>query len=293
MSIRILLAGLLLLAPPGLLEAQVRPSLSTKGDAANPTKEVPATPRMETLEVTKQHAAEYRDIRDLDAQEAMAKWAFWMLVVAACGTALSFIGIFLVWRTLLHTRRAADFSGAAIQETKAATAAAISASEAATESNAIMRETTDSQLRAYVGPDAVTYTYNAETGAFAVSTILKNFGQTPAYKYRTLVGLNFIPFPILELPEISGFRENTHTLFPTMTTQSTILLPASPDRAQKISKRQACFFMTIICEYEDHRGQKHSEKTWCYVTGIENNTLWTSTHTASMTFHAGEAERRS
>lgn len=282
-----LTALLLFLAPAETLAAPTRAPAAAKTEAVKAgakSKEVAS-------EEARQQATEKRDIRDLVAQEDMAKWAYWMLIVAALGTALSLLGILLVWRTLHHTRRAADFSGAAIQEAKAATAAAITASEAATEANTILKETTDSQLRAYVGPESITYTYNAETGAFAVTSIIKNFGQTPAYKYRTLVGLNFIPFPISQIPEVSGFQDNHHTLFPSMTTQSSILLPTARDRAFEISQRRACFFMTIISEYEDHSGEKYSEKIWCYVTGIEDNTLWNGTHTASMTFHSGKTER--
>ena len=48
--------------------------------------------------------------RDLQAQEDMAFWAFWMFLVAAISTAVGLYGIYLLRETWLQTRRAADIT---------------------------------------------------------------------------------------------------------------------------------------------------------------------------------------
>lgn len=47
---------------------------------------------------------------DLRAQKDMAKWAFWMFVAASWSVALTLIGVILIWRTLVYTKRAAAYS---------------------------------------------------------------------------------------------------------------------------------------------------------------------------------------
>lgn len=69
--------------------------------------------------------------RDLRAQEDMAWWAQMMFWAAAAGVILSGFGVFLIWRTLLYTRTAANHSATLIVEAKATTKAAERAAEAA------------------------------------------------------------------------------------------------------------------------------------------------------------------
>jgi hypothetical protein len=61
----------------------------------------------------KTYADEKRAERDVHAQESMAKWAFWMLVVAAITAGLSAVGMVLIWRQVSLTRRAVEETGAA------------------------------------------------------------------------------------------------------------------------------------------------------------------------------------
>lgn len=68
---------------------------------------------------------------DLAAQQGMEKWAFWMFMAAAVSTILSVIGVFLIWRTLFHTRRAADAAWDAVEDTNIATKAMLEANEIA------------------------------------------------------------------------------------------------------------------------------------------------------------------
>ena len=63
--------------------------------------------------------------RDLQAQESMAWWAQLMFWAAASGTILSGIGVFLIWRTLRHTRTAARHSAEMVTQAAKATEAAL------------------------------------------------------------------------------------------------------------------------------------------------------------------------
>lgn len=54
----------------------------------------------EVIEATHEHD---RAERDLVAQYDMALWAFWMLVVSGTATLLTAAGVWMIYRTLLHT----------------------------------------------------------------------------------------------------------------------------------------------------------------------------------------------
>jgi hypothetical protein len=112
--------------------------------------------------------------RDLEAQEGMERWAFWMLLAAVTGTVLTVIGVIFIWRTLVHTRRAAVYSGIAARQAKLANRAAIAAVE-------VTQDAASAQLRPYVyfvdDPD---YKSGALTRDEAIKIWLKNCGATPA-----------------------------------------------------------------------------------------------------------------
>ncbi|TGV90029.1 hypothetical protein EN801_020445 [Mesorhizobium sp. M00.F.Ca.ET.158.01.1.1] len=56
--------------------------------------------------------------RDLAAQEDMAKWAKYMLIIGLAEAVITATGVVLVWRTLLHTRDAAIHAGKAVKEAR-------------------------------------------------------------------------------------------------------------------------------------------------------------------------------
>lgn len=101
-------------------------------DTMDPT---PALERIESAirdlvaeedEIERQRQME-RDGRDLDAQEAMAKWAFWMFVATAATVILTFIALVAIVRTLHHTRRAADYAKEGVEITQQIGQAEVSA----------------------------------------------------------------------------------------------------------------------------------------------------------------------
>lgn len=68
---------------------------------------------------------------DLDAQERMAFWAMGMFWATLAAVLLTAVGIILIWRTLIHTRRAADYTAEMLVQAKESTKAAVVAAEAA------------------------------------------------------------------------------------------------------------------------------------------------------------------
>lgn len=74
---------------------------------------------------------EGRDQADLEAQQDMAFWAQWMFWVNTGTTLLTFVGLFLIWRTLTATKSAAKAAWCGVEEARGATQAAIRAAEAA------------------------------------------------------------------------------------------------------------------------------------------------------------------
>jgi hypothetical protein len=215
---------------------------------------------------SKATAAELREIRDLKAQEDMANWAFWMLIASTVGSLLTIVGLVFVWKTLHHTRRAADSAGDSVTDSRKAAA---------------------NQLRAYVGPRAVNYTFDL-SGGFGVGIEITNFGQTPAFRFRHIAGINYLPYPLGELPEIGKPIGVPHTLYPTQNTYVNLSLPMLHDRIKELRGATGCFFLTLIIEYFDHQGQQNLTCHRLYTTNNLGAAVWHETHQGTMTFHSDQ-----
>jgi hypothetical protein len=103
---------------------------------------------------------------DLKAQQEMAFWALWMVVISGGQLGLTLIGIMLVWKTLQATKDA-------VREAEAATKAAQAAVE-------VTKSSAESQLRAYVFPKCATVIESGIYQNIVVHVTIKNYGQTPA-----------------------------------------------------------------------------------------------------------------
>lgn len=147
----------------GSAEGQARPQ--GQADAAAPSVETSLQSIARHVEASQTgpdaEKSEKRADRDLDAQEAMALWAKWMFFAAALTTVISGAGVFLIWRTLIHTRTAAK-AGADIVT--------------------VTRDSAEHQLRAYVGIPQIDVV--DEGHRFFVRVHIKNFGHTPANDVR-------------------------------------------------------------------------------------------------------------
>ncbi|MEP0320888.1 hypothetical protein [Bauldia litoralis] len=128
---------------------------------------------------------EQREIDDLGAQQQMAVWAkgvFWA-TVATVG--ITMVGLFLIWRTLKHTRRAADYARDMVEEGRQATSAAESATHEA-KRQADTAEAAYSRLeRPYLFPKIVgSRLYKVPDGTKTpkphIEYTVANYGKTPA-----------------------------------------------------------------------------------------------------------------
>lgn len=119
--------------------------------------------------------------RDLDAQEQMAKWAFWMTLATIGGVIATFVGLVLIGKTLKHTRIAAEHTGNMLLEAEKATEAAEAAVVAT-------RDIGEKQVRAYlhVKDIKVHYSRGFRRGLGAEITIA-NAGQSPSIDCEAVI----------------------------------------------------------------------------------------------------------
>jgi hypothetical protein len=110
--------------------------------------------------------------RDLNAQEAMAKWALWMVWVTAGTAALTFLSLILIGFTLRYTRKAAEHTEGMLTEARSTT-------KAANETVALTRQMGFVQSRAYVGFSEMVGKLTPD-GRIVVWAQIRNAGQTPA-----------------------------------------------------------------------------------------------------------------
>jgi hypothetical protein len=110
----------------------------------------------------------------------MAKWAFWMFVAALASVLLTSAGVFLIWRTLHHTRRAADAAGKAVTEAENATAAANRTTDET-------RRIGEAQVRAYLSITDATVEILNRNNAPQIKVRLRNSGQSPAKNVQIFV----------------------------------------------------------------------------------------------------------
>ena len=151
---------------------------------------------------------EDHEISDLEAQEGMAFWAQTMFWATLAAVIVTFAGIVLIWRTLHHTRRAADYTKGMLEEAKKTTTSAIAASRSTEDSVGITRETAQLELRAYLSaePEGVNQLIGRDEGMGHV--FVRNVGKLPARNVRVEVSM-----------KISGGREAD---FPTSSDDETV-----------------------------------------------------------------------
>lgn len=220
--------------------------------------------------------------RDLAAQEGMWTWAKVAAVVAGVMALLTFIGLLLIWRTLIQTARAADYAGTMADEAGKTTKAAIDAAEAGsmsaraarraamatTESNRIARESMHRGLRAYLG--VVGATVDSLTwGKVATVTIqLTNCGKTPAYDVLASIAVRVLPagsqievttsegLPMELAPEQSIFLEGSDG-------------PISAEEFEDLRTKAAHLYVGIFATYRDAFGERQTFSTVYNNNGLQ------------------------
>ena len=106
----------------------------------------------------------------------MAFWAMAMFFAALLGTILTGAGVFLIWRTLEATKRAAVAAEGAVTEAKNAT-------KAAQEAVNVTRDIGRAQVRAYVTIKSAAIYFGGDDGGPFIQIVAANSGQSPARSF--------------------------------------------------------------------------------------------------------------
>lgn len=124
---------------------------------------------------------------DLDHKQTIETYTLLLVVAAFASVVLTFVGVYLIRKTMIYTREALD--------------SANDTNKAAWKSVKDAREATKAQLRPYVTIKSVyrdklrpSRQHDPELPAFVVEVI--NGGQTPALDVRIQAATNQCPFPI-------------------------------------------------------------------------------------------------
>lgn len=119
---------------------------------------------------------------DLEAQKEMARWAAPVAIAGGLGVLISLIGLGLIWGTLVHTRRAADYAKDMAIEAKRGTEAAMEAAAAAIGANEQSRRFGELEARAYLSIGDVTIlTHEGEENLLTFAFTITNAGASPAF----------------------------------------------------------------------------------------------------------------
>ena len=211
---------------------------------------------------------------DLKAQQEMAKWAFWMFVATAAAVVLTLVGLVLIWRTLRHTKRAADYTGTMVTQTKDATEAALTTAETTkqalelSERPYIYIKILSSDIDSLLRIDD----YDAARGfgtTFVPSVKFEicNFGKTPAILYRaygTLQLLNGVPddrmphwrddyISITKLIGMIGAQDSIET-FAKLKDNDNVDIEMDVGVKQRVLEKKASFWFLASCLYMDGLG---------------------------------------
>ena len=141
---------------------------------------------------------EDHEISDLEAQQGMAHWAKLMFWATLAAVAITFTGIVLIWRTLHHTRRAADYTKGMLEEANKTTKAAI-------DTVAAMRRSERAYVTMSHKPPGLDITTHIGGAAFRIE--IKNSGRTPAAITDVLFQLDWFG-PDNPAPEQPVYRTN-------------------------------------------------------------------------------------
>lgn len=130
-----------------------------------------------------------REIADLKAQQRMAFWAIGMFWATLAAVWITAAGVYLIWQTLGHTRRAADAAVATLAEAKKHTVAAFKTVDAALKSNEIQSNSLVLAHRAWITHkvsivEPLTWQPDHKTAFIGFAFSLRNVGATPAFGAR-------------------------------------------------------------------------------------------------------------
>ena len=115
--------------------------------------------------------------------------------------------------------------------------------------------------------------------------VFKNFGQTPAYKYRTLLALNHVSLPLEGEPDHNPDGP-THTLFPSMTSGAQLGIVLQSPTVEALFAGRLGILISAVCTFEDAFGvSRKTEVRYLLKEGCPN--FRHEPHAATLTFLSG------
>ena len=121
---------------------------------------------------------EEREVADLEAQQHMALWAMLMFFASTASVVVTVVGVVLIWRTLHHTRRAADYAKDMVDES--------SSPPKPLRPPSPNRRIGEAQVRAYLTVSDVTMIIEGTIPVIECS--ISNSGNSPAFEIQVRVG---------------------------------------------------------------------------------------------------------
>jgi hypothetical protein len=126
--------------------------------------------------------------------------------------------------------------------------------EAAQQTVAVSRETAQTQLRAYVGPDGPLMLQLGDDGTASINISMRNSGQTPARQFRMLTSINVLDHPqhgeIISVahPDVEFSRKS---ISPQGSAASSNSLDVSPDEQAAIALGKKAIYVYGWGRYVD------------------------------------------
>jgi hypothetical protein len=221
---------------------------------------------------------EQREESDLKAQWQMARWAKYAVYVAIGALILTVAGVFLIWRTLIHTRRAADAARDMVVEGEKATKATVIAATAA--QSAAEASLAAERARFFIVVDETNFTsilndhvhrYD-EHGIFGgsgraslpkIKYRIRNYGKTPGIIKELSTGmiLSTEPIDCVYSVQIDSFSETMIAAGDTTKQREHDFWSALDNvQAAAIQNNQARLWFFGRVDYDDVMGRNHTHR---------------------------------
>lgn len=203
---------------------------------------------------------EQREVSDLQAQQDMALWAERMFWATLATVGLTFSGLLLIWRTLVHTRRAANYAEDMVREAEAATRATQKAAEV---SETAYRNLERPYLLIDMGRPRLGERYGQGQ---LISFAIKNLGRTAAIiddLTRDLILEDECPFASVARRTDKHFAG---TILPGSVGHQDVTVNLTRSRPSPL----AHFWLCGVIKYRDAVGQKYWAE-FCYTAQSDPN----------------------
>lgn len=233
-----------------------------------------------------QNASNYAANQQAIADVAAVETGFFQLALSFLVSIATVLAVLYAKRAAQESKRSADYSRESLDTARISTDTAMAQYK-------LSEKQSYHELRAYMGIDAINYSLSKrdDGSAFiAVETILKNYGSTPAFKFKSSNVISLRPYPVneLDITPPHPFENNCMTMTHNMESHLTTVLGLSYSDFKLIRSRQYCVLGVLAYEYEDYIGNTLRENQIYYVVSPLNSNRFDATHDGGATFFKTE-----